>query len=657
MLQNNPALVLLKNKLRSKSEYVEGIVKQNEKGFGFLEVSTQQSYFIPPPCMKKVMHGDRVAAVVQHHIQNNKELQVAHPEKIIQPFLTRFVGRIQKKNKKLFIIPDQKQLTQAIQCEISKNIMKSALQEGDWVVAELRHHPLSGNHFFYAEITEFITTHANNLFPWWVTLARHNLARTEPTLDSPQEMLDEQLKRQDLTEMPFITIDSANTEDIDDALYIEETGIDQLTLIVAIADPTAYVSVNSMIDTAASERSFTNYLPGFHVSMLPRQLSNNICSLRPHKKRPVLACRITISSNGTPDANVQFFAAWITSRCQLVYDHVSDWLDDHQKSHWQPPDTIIAKQLTLLNRLRIIRNQWRHKNALIFKERPEFRFLLSKTGEVLDIVAEHRRIANYIVEEAMILANICAAHLLRDKFGFGIYNVHFGFDQAHAAQAVTVLSNHGINTDKRTITTLEGFRILRRQLDSLPTQFLSNRIRRFQLLSEIKTTPGPHFGLGLEVYATWTSPIRKYGDMVNHRLLKAIIKGECGVCPTETLALKMSERRKQNRIAEREVSEWLYLRFFQKIVGSLKKFSAEVIDVSRGGLRIRLQENGAVAFIPSSFIHHTRKELVCSHDNGIVKIKNIVIYRVTDMIEVTIETVRMDTRSIIARPVPSDHSS
>ncbi|VFP80001.1 exoribonuclease II [Candidatus Erwinia haradaeae] len=649
MLQNNQILMQLKKKLHSNHKHVEGIVKKTKKNFGFLEINSNKSYFIPPTYMKKVMNGDRIIAV----IQNDKNREIAYPEKIIQPFLTRFVGYVQTQNNILFIIPDHPMLKQAIQCELSKNLKQIALNNGDWAVAEMRHHPLNNNHIFYAEITEFITKKNNTLAPWWITLARHNLKRTQPDLDSPKEILDEQLTRQDLTDMPFITIDSANTEDIDDALYIEDIGDDRLKLIVAIADPTAYISINSVIDIEASERSFTNYLPGFNISMLPRKLSNHICSLLPHKRRPVLACCVTICKNGTPDTNVQFFAAWIASRCQLVYDNVSDWLEDHQKSNWKPPNTIIAQQITLLNRLCIIRNQWRHKHALVFKDHPTFRFLLAKNGEVLDIIAEHRRAANHIIEESMILANICAAHLLRDTFGFGIYNVHLGFDHGHAEQAVSILANYGIMTDSAKVTTLDGFRILRRKLDSQPTQFLNTRIRRFQLLSEIKTTPGPHFGLGLEVYATWTSPIRKYGDMVNHRLLKAIIKGECGIRPTETLAIKISERRRQNRMAEKEVNDWLYSRFFQKIVGSLKKFRAEVIDVSKGGIRIRLQDNGAVAFIPSSFIHEVRKEIVCSHENGIVKIKNIILYRVTDIIEVTIEAVRMETRSIIARPVSS----
>ncbi|ATZ11667.1 exoribonuclease II [Erwinia amylovora] len=646
MFQDNPLLAQLKEKLHSQTPRVEGVVKGTEKGFGFLEVDAQKSYFIPPPFMKKVMHGDRVSAV----IQSDKDREVADPETLIEPFLTRFVGRIQKKDDRLSIIPDHPLLKEAIQCRPERNVQHD-FQAGDWAVAEMRRHPLKGDRTFYAELTEFITTAEDHLAPWWVTLSRHNLEREAPDIATPQEMLDEQLEREDLTVLPFVTIDSASTEDMDDALYVEDVGNGVFKLIVAIADPTAYVAVNSKLDAVAAERSFTNYLPGFNIPMLPRQLSDDICSLRPHERRPVLACRVTIAADGSPADDVQFFAAWIESHAKLAYDNVSDWLETGEACAWQPESEAIANQIRLLNRLCMARSEWRHAHALVFKDRPDFRFQLGDKGEVLDIIAEHRRIANRIVEESMILANICAANVLRDKLGFGIYNVHHGFDEVNAGQAAAVLANHGITADPLAIATLDGFRNLRRELDALPTQFLDSRIRRFQSFAEVSTTPGPHFGLGLEAYATWTSPIRKYGDMVNHRLLKAIIKGEESARPADELTLKMAERRRQNRMAERDVGDWLYSRFLQKAVGSDRRFSAEVIDVSRGGMRVRLQENGAVAFIPAPFIHAVRDELVCSNENGSVQIKGEVVYRVTDLIEVTIAEVRMETRSIVARPL------
>ncbi|MCP1436705.1 exoribonuclease-2 [Erwinia persicina] len=642
MFQDNPLLAQLKEKLHSQTPRVEGVVKGTEKGFGFLEVDAQKSYFIPPPFMKKVMHGDRIVAV----LQTDKDREVADPEKLVEPFLTRFVGRVQKKDDRLSIVPDHPLLKDAIQCRPDRNL-NHEFQAGDWAVAEMKRHPLKGDRTFYAELTAFITTADDHLAPWWVTLSHHNLEREAPEAVAG-EMLDEQLEREDLTALDFVTIDSASTEDMDDALYVEALPEGQLRLTIAIADPTAYVAANSELDAIAAERAFTNYLPGFNIPMLPRQLSDDVCSLRPNERRPVLACRVTVAADGTLGEDIHFFAAWIESKAKLVYDQVSDWLEN--SGDWQPENDAIATQIRLLHKLCLARGEWRKTHALVFKDRPDFRFLLGEKGEVLDIVAEHRRIANRIVEEAMITANICAATVLREKLGFGIYNIHLGFDLVNAEQAASVLENHGVKVDPQAIATLEGFRVLRRELDAQPTQFLDSRIRRFQSFAEIGIEPGPHFGLGLEAYATWTSPIRKYGDMINHRLLKAMIKGEAASRPQDEITVKMSERRRLNRMAERDVGDWLYSRFLQKAAGTDERFAAEIIDVSRGGMRVRLTANGAVAFIPAPFIHAVRDEMVCSQESGTVQIKGEVVYRVTDLIEVTIAEVRMETRSIVARP-------
>ncbi len=642
MFQDNPLLAQLKEKLHSQTPRVEGVVKGTEKGFGFLEVDGQKSYFIPPPQMKKVMHGDRVVAV----LQTDKDREIAEPEKLVEPFLTRFVGRVQKKDDRLSIVPDHPLLKDAIPCRAERGVQHD-FQAGDWAVAEMRRHPLKGDRGFYAELTEFITTADDHLAPWWVTLSRHNLEREAPEATA-SEMLDEQLPREDLTELSFVTIDSASTEDMDDALYVEEHADGSLKLTIAIADPTAYVAPGSELDAIAAQRAFTNYLPGFNIPMLPRQLSDDICSLRPDVRRPVLACRVTVAADGTLGEDIHFFAAWIESKAKLVYDEVSDWLEN--SGTWQPPSDAIAHQIRLLHKLCLARGEWRQNHALVFKDRPDYRFLLGEKGDVLDIVAEHRRIANRIVEEAMITANICAAMVLRDKLGFGIYNIHLGFDSVNAEQAAAVLATNGVTVDATAITTLEGFRTLRRELDALPTQFLDSRIRRFQSFAEISTEPGPHFGLGLEAYATWTSPIRKFGDMVNHRLLKAIIKGEEIARPVDDVTVKMGERRRLNRMAERDVGDWLYSRFLQKSAGTDTRFSAEIIDISRGGMRVRLLDNGAVAFIPAPFLHAVRDEMVCSQETGTVQIKGEVVYRVTDVIDVTIAEVRMETRSIVARP-------
>jgi len=504
MFQDNPLLAQLKQQLHSQTPRAEGVVKATEKGFGFLEVDAQKSYFIPPPQMKKVMHGDRIIAV----IHSEKERESAEPEELVEPFLTRFVGKVQGKNDRLAIVPDHPLLKDAIPCRAARGL-NHEFKEGDWAVAEMRRHPLKGDRSFYAELTQYITFGDDHFVPWWVTLARHNLEKEAPD-GVATEMLDEGLVREDLTALDFVTIDSASTEDMDDALFAKALPDDKLQLIVAIADPTAWM---------------------------------------------------------------------------------------------------------------------------------------------LDIVAEPRRIANRIVEEAMIAANICAARVLRDKLGFGIYNVHMGFDPANADALAALLKTHGLHVDAEEVLTLDGFCKLRRELDAQPTGFLDSRIRRFQSFAEISTEPGPHFGLGLEAYATWTSPIRKYGDMINHRLLKAVIKGETATRPQDEITVQMAERRRLNRMAERDVGDWLYARFLKDKAGTDTRFAAEIVDISRGGMRVRLVDNGAIAFIPAPFLHAVRDELVCSQENGTVQIKGETVYKVTDVIDVTIAEVRMETRSIIARPV------
>ncbi|CCV29911.1 TPA: exoribonuclease II [Yersinia enterocolitica] len=643
MFQDNPLLAQLKQQLHTQTPRVEGVVKGTEKGFGFLEVDGQKSYFIPPPQMKKVMHGDRIIAT----LHTDKDREIAEPETLVEPFLSRFVGRVQRKDDRLSIVPDHPLLRDAIQCRPVRELTHD-FQTGDWAVAEMRRHPLKGDRGFNADLTAFITDGEDHFVPWWVTLARHNLEREAPVMVE-SALHDANLQREDLTALNFVTIDSVSTEDMDDALHVQDNGDGSLLLTIAIADPTAYVDENSELDLIARKRAFTNYLPGFNIPMLPRDLSDNLCSLRPNERRPVLVCRVTIAADGTLGEGIHFSAAWVESKAKLVYDEVSDWIEG--SGDWQPQNADIAEQITLLKRVCEARSNWREKHALVFKDRPDYRFLLGEKGEVLDIIVEHRRIANRIVEECMIAANVCAAIALRDNLGFGIYNVHTGFDPALVEQAANVLQANGVEADPQALLTLPGFCELRRHLDALPTQFLDSRIRRFQTFAEISTVPGPHFGLGLEAYATWTSPIRKYGDMVNHRLLKAIITGQQAEKPQDEITVQLAERRRLNRMAERDVGDWLYARYLQPMAGTDTRFPAEIIDVTRGGLRVRLLDNGAVVFIPAPFIHAVRDEMVCSQETGTVQIKGETVYSQSDKIEVRIAEVRMETRNVVARPV------
>ncbi|WWO99900.1 MAG: exoribonuclease II [Candidatus Dasytiphilus stammeri] len=648
MLQDNLLLRQLKKQFQ-KLSYIEGVVKKSQKGVGWLETNTSKNYLISKVDIKKVMHGDRIAAILQ--IDDNQE--IAKPEKLLKPALKRFIGRIQKNNRNLLsILPYFPPIKSPILCSTTQNTSYQ-FNIGDWAVAEICKHPLINLDYkdFYADLIQVISSGTDNLVPWWVTLEKHNLERHPPVM--PNALLEiEKFNRKDLTQLPFITIDNDSTEDMDDALYAEKISKDFFRITIAIADPTAWIMPKSELDQLAANRSFSTYLPNLNIPMFPRQFSKNFCSLRPGVRRSTLICQIVIKSDGSIIfSEMKFFSAWIVSQAKLIYKNVSDWLENTGK--WQPETENIAYQLRLLYRIYLLRYNFRKQNALVLnKHQPEYHFIFNAAGCVSDIQSESRRIANFIVEEMMISANICASTLLQNKLGFGIYNVHIGFNRSYVQLVVDILSKYGLIFDCNFITTLNGYCKLRRLIESLSVPYLNNIINKFQTFTKITNRPQPHFGLGLECYATWTSPLRKYGDIINHRLIKSIIIGQTIIhCPTHETIHIMKERRRLNRLAQNEVKNWLYSLFFKKYLNTKIKFSAEIKRVVKSGLCIMIIKNGAKAFIPGIFIHSIRHELIFHHEIGTVKINHRDIFKIGDIINVYIYDINQDTHQIIACPI------
>lgn len=641
MFKDNPLLAQLKADIRETLKTVEGSIKASDKSFGFLEVDAKTSYFIPPPYMKKVIHGDKVKAVVR----TEKDKDVAEPESLIEPMLTRFVGRIKQREDRLYVIPDHPLIKDSIRCRPKKGL-KVDLQQGDWVVAELIRHPLKGDKGFSADVLEKVADSNDGYTPWHVTLARHNLQRTAPAFDGELTLIDG-LEREDLTHIPFVTIDAASTRDMDDALWVEKVD-GGYQLWVAIADPTAYVPAGSDLDKAAELRAFTVYLPGMNITMLPEVLSDDLCSLKAGEQRPALVAKFFIADDGTLGDDTTFTPAYIQSKEKLVYNNVSDWLEG--SGDWQPADNALATTISQLRDLTEARTAWRLAHALVFGDRPDYRFELDDNGNVVTVHREDRRIANRIVEECMIAANVACGEFLRRHGGIGVYNVHDGFEAEKLNDAKELLAKYDAPIDVEQIHTLEGYSAMRRWLDNENKHYLDGRLRRFQSFAAITLEAGPHYGLGLTAYATWTSPIRKYGDMVNHRLIKAILQGKELTKPHDSLAEHLSEHRRLNRLAERDMGDWLYVRWLKPEVASATAFNAEIIDVNRGGMKVRLVDNGAVAFVPSSQIHDVKDELECNAEDGAIVIKGEARFKLSDEISIQLIEANEDTRSLVAKP-------
>lgn len=669
MFIDNPALQQLKKQFDSEKVKKEGVIKASERGFGFLEVATEKtSYFIPPQAMKNVLNGDRVIAIITEEEERpakkgasgdgagagagkEKSRAQAIPETLVDPALKEhFVGRVAFVNNKMNVVPDNPSIKQTFICDDHRKDKSNKLREGDWILCHLTKHALSDG-VFRAEILEEITKSGDPSTPWTVSLRSLDLPVAPPQSDPKYPFLESDLPREDYTSKPFVTIDSAKTEDMDDALYIEKTD-DGFLLYVAIADPTGYISEGCQLDTEAAHRAFTIYLPGRNIPMLPRELSDDLCSLREGELRPTLLGIVHIKQDGTiVTEDTIFKLAYIKSQGKLIYNYVSDYLENGDTTNFNP-SAEIKQVLELLVEMTKIRDHYRSTVLASFRTRPDYEFVLTPEGALDHIEVNIRRIANQIVEESMIAANIACGDFLAKHLNTGIFNTHMGFDPDYVDDAVELLGKYDYKTTVEDVETIAGFCAARRFVNSMPTTYLDNMLRKYQEFSQITINPGPHYALGVENYATWTSPIRKYGDMINHRLIKSVIcEQEHPTMPDETVLTVMNSARRTNRLAERFVREWLYVDYLSDDVNKKTVFNAEVFDVVRGGLRLVLQENGAFIFVPISFFSAERDELFFDTSLGQVLYKKEPVLSLGDSIKVRLVSVDKNTRSIVGTPV------
>ncbi|GGW67345.1 exoribonuclease II [Alishewanella tabrizica] len=644
MLQNNPLLAQLKQQLRESLPTKEGVVRATAKSFGFLEISDKESVFIAPPHMKKLVHGDKISALITT-VEGKPQ---AEPQQLIEAALTQFVGRVKRQKNKLQVVPDHPQMREAFKAELADTLTNIVLEEGDWVLASLNQHALRDTQFLVT-VTALIAKADDPEAPWWVVLARHKLPKTAPEANE-NWTLDDTHPRHDLTALPFFTIDSDSTQDMDDAISISQTETGwQLT--VAVADPDAYIPADSPLDQLAKTRAFTTYLPGRNIPMLPRQLADELCSLHPEQQRPALCAQFTIGLDGSLQQDVIFQLAWISSKARFSYQLISDYLE--QKTAWQPDSAIMSAQLTQLAAMAKARQAWRQQHAVVFQDKPDYRFELDN-GNVVAIHAEHRRIANQMVEEAMIAANIACGQFLATHLGCGLFNTHSGFDTTKLNALKELLNKAACPIEPEQLSTLTGYCQLRRWLQQQPTAYLENRIRRFQSYAAMSVTPEAHFGMGLPQYATWTSPIRKYGDLVNQRLIKAVLAQQSPEPLNDALTQHLAEQRKTQRKAERDIADWLYGQFLAKFVGTVHSFTGEIIDINRAGIRVKIMENGAVGFIPMSLISSEAQPVTANWEEGRCYQADNILYELGQTLIVCIQSIDADNQSITLAISSSD---
>jgi ribonuclease R len=419
--------------------------------------------------------------------------------------------------------------------------------------------------------------------------------------------------REDLRAIPFVTIDGADARDFDDAVWAEAdsdpANPDGWRLIVAIADVSYYVRPGSSLDRAAYERGNSVYFPDRVVPMLPEALSNGLCSLRPNEDRACLAFQLWIDRNGVLIRH-RLTRGLMRSAARLTYEQVQNCHEGRADDATGPlADTVIAPLYGAYARL------WeaRVRRRTLDLDLPERRVVVDERGRVGDIATRVRLDSHRLIEEFMIAANVAAAEVLEAPSMPGLFRVH---DQPSMDKMETLrafLSSIGLTFPKGEALKPEHFtRILRRVEGTPDSQLVSEVILRAQAQAAYSPDNIGHFGLALSRYAHFTSPIRRYADLIVHRaLIRALKLGVGGLddAAMERLTeigdhLSATERRAAT--AERDAVDRFTAAHLADRVGA--RFAGRVSGVTRFGLFIRLDDSGADGLVPISALPDDRYE-------------------------------------------------
>ena len=438
--------------------------------------------------------------------------------------------------------------------------------------------------------------------------------------------------RLDLTELPLVTVDGPDARDFDDAVYAERRPRGGWRLIVAIADVAHYVRPGTPLDLEARRRGNSVYLPDRVVPMLPEALSNGICSLVPNAPRLALVCDMQVSRAGRV-SRYRFDEAVIESHARLTYGEVA-----------RAPEKLPA----LFEVYQALRTRREARGALDFDAR-ESRLLLAD-GAVGRIVPEERTDANRMIEEAMIAANVCAARHL-EQLG-PVYRVHEPPQTEKREQLATALALGGIRlpADAASTHALQQAIDEARHRSHLPAWIVETLVLRSLSQARYDTTNRGHFGLALPKYLHFTSPIRRYADLVTHRMIKSDRRPDADWLDETATGISVTERRADE--VSRAVEDWLKCHFIADRVG--ERFEGTVVGVAEFGLFVELhglflQGLVHVSNIGRDYYHFVpeRMSLVAERSGERYALGDALV---VELVEVSVETRRVDLEIVRRGP-------
>ncbi len=593
----------LKKNIEDSKETAQGIVKGSNNRFGFVTLKDGKDIYLSPDEMLKVFPGDEVEIEVQ---QDSKNKSFGLIEKMIKSELNRFAGKYVIKGNAHFAEVDVPGMSRWIFIPTNK---RNKAKEHDFIECKIIQHPFH-NGKPQAEVLNVIGDINKPGIERDYVISKHQLESDWDTNSlqqtnslSEQSLIEQQEGRQDLRDLPFVTIDAASTTDMDDALFVETTD-SGWTLKVAIADPTAIIPAGSALENTALRRMTTSYFPDEPLAMLPESISTQLCSILPKVDRLALICEIEIDKQGAT-GDYKLYEATIHSRAKLSYEEVAAFLETPTDAHVLKVDSNVADILETLSSLTSTLKQWRTDNALVSDDQPDYRLRLNEHHKIAKIDVLEQNAAHTLVGECMIAANRCAADFLNSHSAGGLFVTHAGIRKERQNNVLDVAKTLWADETPENLSEKDNYVALVRlaqqsaqvQTDAPTDNIIPIRtiIARQHERSLFSTVAKPHFGMGLDAYTTFTSPLRKGNDFYVHRLIKKIINAE----PTNVLndndLEQLQERALRARRAVNEMEQWLKCQYIEPMKG--QTLEATVVRMTSAGFQVKLSENGIEGFV------------------------------------------------------------
>jgi len=580
-----------------KMNLVIGTLEGNQKGFAFLRPDDKEikDIFISPVDTNGAMHGDRVIVRPAKPTEDSKS-----PEgkviRIIERANTFVIGTFQNSKNFGFVVPDDKKIAYDIfipreEVHGAKTNDKVSVKITEW--PEKRKNPEGKVMEIIGDIEDTKTHIEAILLSKKVRQFFSDEVIKEAKKVSEEGIHDEELtRRRDLRDLVIITIDGADAKDLDDAVYVRKINEAEYMLGVHIADVTHYVKEDRNLDKEALKRATSIYLSDRVIPMLPKELSNGVCSLNPNEDKLTLSCEMVINAEGKV-TDYEIFESIIRNHYRMTYTDVSNILENDDEELIKKYAEIVPMLKDMDVLAKILRKRREVRGSIDF-EFPETKIITDESGKAIDVTKYERRVSNKIIEEFMLVCNeTVAEHYYWLNMPF-VYRIHEDPEDEKMYEFGKFIHNLGYTLKGQGIHPKELQQLLLKIKGTKEEAIINNMMLRSLRKAVYSPECSPHFGLAATYYCHFTSPIRRYPDLQIHRIIKSQIKGRISEESMNKLSartgLVAEQSSKMERIAdeiERDTNKIKIAEFMSDKIG--EEYEGVVSGVTSFGLFVELE--------------------------------------------------------------------